>query len=139
MPAFLSSAASRCLITCVGPGRQAAALVGVAPSGRDSSGTMRGRCAIRGGRAALRACLHVATVAAARGSDPAIAGFHRRLRAAGKPAKLGLTACMCEPVATLDAVPPARVGASLGRRQGFAGTTQRSARCSAGLAVRVRL
>ena len=132
------SAASRCLITCVGPGRQAAALVGVAPFSRDS-GTMRGRRAIRGGRAALRACLHVATVAAARGSDPAIAGFHRRLRAAGKPAKLRLTACVRKPVATLDAIPPARVGASLGRRQGFAGTTQRSARCSAGLAVRVRL
>jgi transposase len=55
--------------------RQAAALVGVAPFSRDS-GTMRGRRAIWGGRAALRACLYMAAVAAARGSNPAIAGFY---------------------------------------------------------------
>jgi transposase len=83
--------------------RQAAALVGVAPSGRDSGG-MRGRRAIWGGRAALRACLYMAAVAAARGSNPAIAGFYRRLRAAGKPAKLALTACMRKLVVTLNAM-----------------------------------
>ena len=44
--------------------RQAAALVGVAPFSRDS-GRMRGRRAIWGGRAALRACLYMAAVAAA--------------------------------------------------------------------------
>ena len=47
--------------------RQAAALVGVAPFNRDS-GRMRGKRAIWGGRAALRACLYMAAVAAARGS-----------------------------------------------------------------------
>ena len=47
--------------------RQAAALVGVAPFSRDS-GKMRGKRAIWGGRAALRACLYMAAVAAARGA-----------------------------------------------------------------------
>jgi transposase len=83
--------------------RQAAALVGVAPFSRDS-GKMRGRRAIQGGRAALRACLYMAAVAAARGSNPAIAGFYKRLRSAGKPAKLALTACMRKLVVTLNAM-----------------------------------
>jgi transposase len=46
--------------------RQAAALVGVAPFSHDS-GRMRGKRAIGGGRAALRACLYMAAVAAVRG------------------------------------------------------------------------
>jgi transposase len=83
--------------------RQAAALVGVAPFNRDS-GRMRGRRTIWAGRAALRACLYMAAVAAARGSNPAIAGFYRRLRQAGKPAKLALTACMRKLVVTLNAM-----------------------------------
>jgi transposase len=83
--------------------RQAAALVGVAPFSRDS-GRMRGKRAIWGGRARLRACLYMAAVAAARGSNPAIAGFYRRLRLAGKPAKLALTACMRKLVVTLNAM-----------------------------------
>jgi transposase len=85
--------------------RQAAALVGVAPFNRDS-GRMRGRRTIWAGRAALRACLYMAAVAAAaaRGSNPAIAGFYRRLRLAGKPAKLALTACMRKLVVTLNAM-----------------------------------
>jgi transposase len=62
--------------------RQAAALVGVAPFSRDS-GTTRGRRTVWGGRAACGRCLYMAAVAAARGSNPAIAGFYRRLRAAG--------------------------------------------------------
>jgi transposase len=83
--------------------RQAAALVGVAPFSRDS-GRMRGKRAISGGRARLRACLYMAAVAAARGSNPTIAGFYKRLRSAGKPAKLALTACMRKLVVTLNAV-----------------------------------
>jgi transposase len=83
--------------------RQAAALVGVAPFSRDS-GKMRGKRAICGGRAALRACLYMAAVTAARGSNPAIAGFYERLRRAGKPAKLALTACMRKLVVTLNAM-----------------------------------
>src|SRR4051794_31113931 len=83
--------------------RQAAALVGVAPFSRDS-GKMRGKRAIWGGRAALRACLYMAAVAAVRGSNPAIAGFYERLRQAGKPSKLALTACMRKLVVTLNAM-----------------------------------
>jgi transposase len=83
--------------------RQAAALVGVAPFSRDS-GKMRGKRAIWAGRAALRACLYMAAVAAARGANPAVAGFYRRLRQAGKPAKVALTACMRKLVVTLNAM-----------------------------------
>jgi transposase len=82
---------------------QAAALVGVAPFSRDS-GTTRGRRTVWGGRAALRACLYMAAVAAAAGSNPAIAGFYKRLRLAGKPAKLALTACMRKLVVVLNAM-----------------------------------
>ena len=83
--------------------RQVAALVGVAPFTRDS-GKMRGRRMVWGGRAPLRACLYMAAVAAARGSNPAIAGFYERLRRAGKPAKLALTACMRKLVVVLNAM-----------------------------------
>jgi transposase len=83
--------------------RQVAALVGVAPFSRDS-GTTRGRRTVWGGRAALRACLYMGAVAAARGSNPAIAGFYKRLRMAGKPAKLALTARMRKLVVVLNAM-----------------------------------
>jgi transposase len=83
--------------------RQVAALVGVAPFNRDS-GKMRGKRTIWAGRAALRACLYMAAVAAARGANPTIAGFYQRLRQAGKPAKLALTACMRKLVVTLNAM-----------------------------------
>jgi transposase len=83
--------------------RQAAALVGVAPFSRDS-GKMRGRRTVQGGRAALRACLYMATLAAVRGANPTITGFYRRLRQAGKPAKLALTACMRKLVVILNAM-----------------------------------
>src|SRR3954464_95964 len=83
--------------------RQAAALVGVAPFNRDS-GRMRGKRTVGGGRAALRACLYMAAVAAARGANPPIAAFYERLRQAGKPSKLALTACMRKLVVTLNAM-----------------------------------
>src|SRR3954449_2801103 len=54
--------------------------------------------------AALRACLYMAAVAAVRAGNPAIAGFYGRLRAAGKPAKLALTACVRKLVVTLNAI-----------------------------------
>ena len=72
--------------------REIAALVGVAPFNRDS-GTWRGQRRIAGGRAAVRAVLYMATVAATR-ANPVIRACYRRLRAAGKPAKVALTACM---------------------------------------------
>jgi transposase len=83
--------------------RQVAALVGVAPFNHDS-GKLRGKRTIWAGRAALRACLYMAAVAAARGANPTIAGFYQRLRLAGKPAKLALTACMRKLVVTLNAM-----------------------------------
>jgi transposase len=46
----------------------------------------------------------MATLAAAHGANPAIAGFHRRLRRAGKPGKVALTACMRKLVVTLNAM-----------------------------------
>ncbi|MCY3748340.1 MAG: IS110 family transposase [Chloroflexi bacterium] len=72
--------------------RQIAALVGVAPFNRDS-GAWRGRRAIWGGRASVRAVLYMATVAATR-ANPAIRAFYQRLVAAGKRPKVALTACM---------------------------------------------
>ncbi len=75
----------------------------MAPFNRDS-GKMRGRRTIWAGRAALRACLYMAAVAAARGANPPIAGFYKRLRLAGKPAKVALTACMRKLVVTLNAM-----------------------------------
>jgi transposase len=46
----------------------------------------------------------MAAVAAARGGNPALAGFHRRPRQAAKPAKLALTACMRKLVVTPNAM-----------------------------------
>jgi len=72
--------------------REVAALVGVAPFNRDS-GRMRGKRAIYGGRRPVRHGLYMAAMVAAR-HNPILRGFYRRLRAAGKPAKLALTATM---------------------------------------------
>src|SRR3954452_19437443 len=83
--------------------RPAAAPVGGAALSRDS-GKMRGKRTVGGGGATRRACLYMAAVAAARGANPPIAAFHERLRRAGKPAKLALTACMRKLVVTLNAV-----------------------------------
>jgi transposase len=70
--------------------RQVAALVGVAPFNRDS-GRMRGKRAIYGGRRSVRHGLYMAALVAAR-HNPILRQFYLRLRAAGKPAKLALTA-----------------------------------------------
>jgi transposase len=72
--------------------RQAAALIGVAPFNRDS-GTRRGKRAIFGGRRAVRCGLYMAALVATR-HNPILANFYQRLRAAGKPPKLALTATM---------------------------------------------
>ena len=83
-------------------GKQAAALVGVAPYNRDS-GRFRGRRMIRGGRSYLRRMLYMAAVVAAR-RNPVIRAFYQRLLAAGKPKKLALTACMRKLVLILNAM-----------------------------------
>jgi transposase len=72
--------------------RQVAALVGVAPFNRDS-GRMRGKRAIYGGRRPVRHGLYMAALVAAR-HNPILRTFYLRLRAAGKPPKLALTATM---------------------------------------------
>jgi transposase len=71
---------------------QIAALAGVAPLNRDS-GTLRGRRCVWGGRSQLRRVLYMAALTATR-YNPALALFYRRLRQAGKPAKVALTAVM---------------------------------------------
>ena len=82
--------------------RQIAALVGVAPMSRDS-GPFRGQRFVQGGRADVRTVLSMATVAAVR-CNPVIRAFHQRLLAAGKPAKLALTACMRKLLVILNAI-----------------------------------
>lgn len=71
---------------------QAAALAGLAPFNRDS-GSMRGKRTIFGGRRAVRSGLYMAAVTAAR-YNRILAPFYQRLRAAGKPPKVALTAVM---------------------------------------------
>jgi transposase len=82
--------------------KKIAALVGVAPLNRDS-GTMRGRRSVWGGRASVRAALYMAALAASR-FNPVIAAYYQRLRAAGKPAKVALVACMRKLLTILNAI-----------------------------------
>lgn len=80
--------------------REIAALAGVAPFNRDS-GTVRGRRTIAGGRRSVRNGLYMAALVASR-YNPVLAAFYRRLRAAGKPAKLALIATMRKLLITLN-------------------------------------
>ncbi|MBA3497098.1 MAG: IS110 family transposase [Gemmatimonadales bacterium] len=82
--------------------KQIAALVGVAPLARDS-GTRRGRRLIWGGRAPVRAVLYMGALVATRW-NPVIRAFYQRLRAAGKPAKVALVACMRKLLTILNAM-----------------------------------
>jgi transposase len=79
-----------------------AALVGVAPLARDS-GTLRGRRTCWGGRPAVRTVLYMAALTAARW-NPVLRDFYRRLRTAGKPAKLALTAVARKLLVLLNAI-----------------------------------
>ena len=71
---------------------EAAALLGVAPFNHDS-GQLKGQRHIAGGRFRLRCALYMAALSAAR-ANSILRAFYLRLRAAGKPAKLALTAVM---------------------------------------------
>ena len=82
--------------------KQIAALVGVAPLNRDS-GTLRGRRTVWGGRARVRAVLYLAALVATR-HNPVLRAFYDRLRAAGKPPKVALTACMHKLLLILNAL-----------------------------------
>jgi transposase len=71
-------------------GEQAAALTGLAPVAHDS-GTLRGKRAIAGGRRALRHVMFQAALVAAH-HNPSLRSFADRLRKAGKPHKVIITA-----------------------------------------------
>ena len=79
-----------------------AALVGLAPFNRDS-GTLRGSRTVWGGRTHVRATLYMSTLVAVR-YNPGLKGFYERLRAAGKAAKVALTACMRKLLTILNAM-----------------------------------
>jgi transposase len=72
--------------------KQAASLAGLAPVARQS-GTRRGKSAIRGGRAHLRQALYMPALVAAR-SNPDLKAKFAAMTAAGKPAKVAITAVM---------------------------------------------
>lgn len=81
---------------------QLAALVGVAPRNQDS-GRRQGRRRTWGGRAGIRRTLYMATVSAVV-HNPVIKPFYARLRAAGKPGKVALVACMHKLLTILNAL-----------------------------------
>lgn len=72
--------------------RQIAALAGLAPITRQS-GRWHGKAFIRGGRADLRSALYMPALASMR-FNPDITAFAARLKNAGKPAKVVITAVM---------------------------------------------
>jgi transposase len=82
--------------------REVAKLAGVAPLNHDS-GRLRGQRTVWGGRAPVRAALYMATLSAVR-FNPALKAFYRRLRSAGKPPKLALTAAMRKLLVILNAM-----------------------------------
>jgi transposase len=79
-----------------------ASLVGVAPFDNDS-GKRRGPRRIRGGRAAVRTVLYMATVAAIR-CNHVIKAFFDRLKRQGKIVKVCIVACMRKLLSILNAV-----------------------------------
>lgn len=82
--------------------KKIAALVGVAPLARDS-GTLRGKRIVWGGRAPVRSALYMGALVASR-HNPVIRAFYLRLRSAGKPRKVALTACMRKLLVILNAM-----------------------------------
>jgi transposase len=82
--------------------RQIAALAGLAPWTRQS-GQWKGRSFIGGGRAAVRAALHMGAITAAR-HNPALKAFRDRLLAAGKPKMVALVAVARKLLTMLNAI-----------------------------------
>jgi transposase len=83
-------------------GKQAAALVGVAPWAAES-GQHRGQRRIGGGRGAVRHGLYEALTTTIR-CDPTFGAHYAHLRAAGKPHKLAMVACMRRLLGILSAM-----------------------------------
>jgi transposase len=82
--------------------QEIAALIGVAPF-NDDSGALRGKRAVWGGRAQVRAVLYMSTLAAVR-HNPVLKAFYERLRAVGKSPKVALTACRRKLLTMLNAM-----------------------------------
>lgn len=82
--------------------RQISALVGVCPYDRDSR-QLRGKRAIWGGRAGLRATLYMAMLSAVR-YNPQIRDFYTSLIARGKVKKVAITACIRKFITILNAM-----------------------------------
>ena len=82
--------------------KQISALVGVAPLNCDS-GRKQGKRKIWGGRAAVRAGLYMATLAASHHNET-IRSYYKHLREAGKPFKVALVACMRKLLCILNAM-----------------------------------
>ena len=82
--------------------RQIAALAGLAPVAHDS-GQHRGTRHIRGGRGTVRAALYMAAWIGSRW-NPTLKDIYQRLRAAGKPRKVALVACMRRLLTILNAM-----------------------------------
>lgn len=82
--------------------REAAALAGLAPHPRES-GQWHGQRRIGGGRPPVRRALYMAALVAAR-CNRSLKEFYLRLRTAGKPAKVALTAVMRKLVVLMNHV-----------------------------------
>ncbi|MEW5421325.1 transposase, partial [Amorphus sp. 3PC139-8] len=83
--------------------KRIASLVGVAPHARQSGARDRGgRCA--GGRKSVRDVLYMAALSAVSGKDPVLRPFYDRLRTAGKPFKVAITAVMRKLITHLNAI-----------------------------------
>jgi len=82
--------------------KQIAKLVGVAPLNRDS-GMMRGKRAIRGGRASVREALYMSALVGTQ-HNPKLKAFYDTLRAKGKSGKIALVACMRKLVIIMNAM-----------------------------------
>jgi transposase len=79
-----------------------AALIGVAPMNRDS-GAQRGKRTIIGGRSRVRNALYMATLSAIK-HNPLIRAHYEKLRAAGKPFKVAMVACIRKLLTVLNAI-----------------------------------
>ncbi len=82
--------------------KQAASLAGLAPA-TQQSGKWHGKARIRGGRATLRQALYMPALVAAR-FNPDLKAVYKRLRNAGKPPKVAITAVMRKLLITANAL-----------------------------------
>lgn len=82
--------------------KQAASLAGLAPVARQS-GQWKGKSYIRGGRTNVRQALYMPALVAAR-FNPDLKAKYQQLIAAGKPAKIAITAVMRKLVVTANAL-----------------------------------